>query len=59
MKKKYNSKMWVKKKIKDHFAFTKGNRVRVRRMYSLNRIVIDFWGGSCTTYDYDGNWIAG
>ena len=55
--------MWVKKKIKDHWNFTKGNglvnRVRIRRMYSLNRIVIDFWGGSCTTYDYDGNWIAG
>jgi hypothetical protein len=52
---------WIKNKILSHWEFIgRKTKVFVRRDFSGNRVVIDFMeGGSCTLYDYNGNWIAG
>jgi len=61
-----NKKRWLKNKIIAHWqSFGKfnpigGNSVTVARNFKNNRVVVDYGnGGSCTTYDYDGKWIAG
>lgn len=50
---------WLKNKIKNHLRIFKNPSVNVYRNYNTNTVVIDYYGGACTKYTYDGKWIAG
>lgn len=52
---------FIRKCIFTHWSFLgKRTGYKIKRSYNNNRICIDFLsGGSCTIYDYNGNYIAG
>ena len=50
---------WVKNKIKAHLKFTNTGKVNVKRNYKNKTIVIDYFGGSCVKYNYNGKWMCG
>ena len=34
-------------------------KISIKRNYLKNYIVIDYFGGACVKYTYDGKWICG
>jgi Fe-S cluster biogenesis protein NfuA len=52
-------KYWIKQKILNHLNATGGRVVFIRRNYHTNIVVVDYLGGACVKYYYDGKWICG
>lgn len=50
---------WLKNKVKNHLKVTNCKDVTVHRDYKSNRVVLDYLGGPCVKYNYNGKWIAG
>ena len=56
----YKKTHWLKHLVNCHRGFF-GRKIKVRIMrgYHQNCIGVDFYGGRCARYDYNGKWIAG
>ena len=53
-------KYWLKKKILENWFFFGKRKTYIYRDFKNKTVTINFSsGGRCTTYDYNGKWIAG
>ena len=50
---------WLKSKVLGHLKVTGKNSVSVRRDYLNKTIIVDYFGGTCVKYSYDGKWLCG
>lgn len=50
---------WIKSKILKHLKFTNSKGAIIKRDYKANIIVIDYFGGACVKYSYDGKYLCG
>ena len=50
---------WIKTKILKHLKFTNGKSVTIHRNYKANIVALDYFGGACVKYSYDGKWLCG
>ncbi len=50
---------WLKSKILGHLKATGKSGVSVRRDYLSKTVVVDYFGGACVKYSYDGKWLCG
>jgi len=53
------SMFWINKVIQDRIKFNGNSRVRIYRNFKSKTVTVDWFGGACSTYTYDGEWIAG
>ncbi len=50
---------WLKDKIVKHLKATNSKGVTVYRNYKANTVVLDYFGGACVKYTYNGKWLCG
>ena len=50
---------WIKTKIKKHLKATSCKSVTIHRNYAKKTVVLDYFGGACVKYNYDGKWLCG
>lgn len=50
---------WIKDKIIKHLKATSCKSATIKRDYKANIVVIDYFGGACVKYNYDGKWLCG
>ena len=50
---------WLKIKVLGHLKITNRTGVNIHRDYSRGIVVIDYFGGPCIKYSYDGKWLCG
>ncbi|MFA7157025.1 MAG: hypothetical protein WC123_04960 [Bacilli bacterium] len=50
---------WLKSKVLGHLKVTGKTGVSVRRDYLSKTVVVDYFGGACVKYSYDGKWLCG
>ncbi|MBT4376734.1 hypothetical protein HOD29_05145 [archaeon] len=56
---KQKKAFWLRKRILAHIKLTENKKFTVKRNFSDRKIILDFFGGSCSSYTYDGKWIGG
>ena len=49
----------LKIKILKHLKATNGKGVTIHRNYKANTVVLDYFGGACVKYNYNGKWLCG
>jgi hypothetical protein len=49
---------WLKKKVSDHLKFFGNPLVKIYRDFENKTVTIDFYGGRCATFSYEGKIIT-
>jgi len=50
---------WLKDTVLAHLRFTGKSGLTVRRDYASRVVVVDYFGGACVRYSYDGKRLCG
>ena len=50
---------WLKDKIIKRIKATNCKSFTIKRDYNKNIVTIDYFGGGCVKYTYNGKWVCG